>query len=166
MTFLISQRFSGGMAIPGVTAAVGWKSPGETTIGAADRVATGIKNSAGRTLDMIAHEQSIDVRNPSSREESSSLAPLFDLGGVKPFAFYRPPHKIAADVLPQTLQSPHHVQLPVGEVLQEAVTDQPHYVLPVIVAFVRDFFLQDGADRNHGSKGIPEDQKLQKKFAA
>ncbi len=50
--------------------------------------------------------------------------------------------------------------------LEEAVADEPHYVLPVGIPLVGDPFLQDRADGNHGGKRIAEDEELQKKFAA
>src|SRR5260370_18702463 len=50
--------------------------------------------------------------------------------------------------------------------LEEAVAYQPNDVFPVVVAFIRDFFLQHGTDGNHGRKRIPEYQELQEKLPA
>src|ERR1700751_5958107 len=46
--------------------------------------------------------------------------------------------------------------------LQEAVAQQPSYILPVVVTLVRHFFLQDRPNGNHGRKRIAEKQKLKK----
>ena len=50
--------------------------------------------------------------------------------------------------------------------LEEAVADEPHHVLPVVVPLVGDLFLQDRADGDHGGKRMTEDEKLQKEFMA
>ena len=50
--------------------------------------------------------------------------------------------------------------------LQEAVADQPRYVLPVVVPLVGDLFLQHGADGNDRSKSVAKEQELQEEFTA
>ena len=50
--------------------------------------------------------------------------------------------------------------------LEEAVADEPDYILPIVVPLVGDFFLQDRADGDYRGKRIPEYQELQEKFAA
>src|SRR5690348_7855811 len=50
--------------------------------------------------------------------------------------------------------------------LQETETDEAHDIPPVVVASVRDLFLQHRTDRNHGGERISENQKLQKEIAA
>src|SRR5260370_17130779 len=49
---------------------------------------------------------------------------------------------------------------------EEAVADQPDYVLPVVVPLVGNFLLQDGTDGDHRRKRIPEYEELQEKFPA
>ena len=61
-------------------------------------------------------------------------------------AFQLPPFMVAAQILPEALQAPDHVQLPVGKMLEEAVADEPRYILPVVVTFVSNLFLQNRAD--------------------
>src|SRR5581483_11990746 len=78
----------------------------------------------------------------------------------------RLPRDIATHILPQALQAPDHLQLPVWEMLQEAEADETHDVPPVVVTPVRDLFLQDGANRNHGGECIAENEELQKEVAA
>ena len=84
----------------------------------------------------------------------------------QPLALQWFPHVVAAQVLPKALQPPDHVQLPVGKMFEEAVTHEPPDVLPVIITFVGNFFLQHGANGNHRRKCVSEDQELQKKFPA
>ena len=91
---------------------------------------------------------------------------LRGLHGLNPFALQGLPGEVAAKILPESLQPPDHVHLPVRKMFEETVADQPHDVLPVVVPLVGDFFLQDRADGNHGGKRIPEDEELQKEFAA
>ena len=91
---------------------------------------------------------------------------LRGLHGLNPFALQGLPLVVAAEILPESLQPPDHVHLPVRKMFEEAVADEPHHVLPVVVPLVSDFFLQDRADGNHGGKRIPEDEELQKEFAA
>src|SRR6266568_3548237 len=61
--------------------------------------------------------------------------------------FYAPPLqrlpvRIAAQILPQPLQPPEHVHLPVGKMLQKAAADRPSDILPVIVPFIGELFLK------------------------
>src|SRR5713226_4908252 len=86
--------------------------------------------------------------------------------GFEAFTSYLPPGGIAAHVLPKTLQPPDHVELAVREVFEEAVTHQPDHILPVVIPFVGELFLQHGPDGNDRGKGIAENHKLQKKFPA
>src|SRR5712671_66763 len=53
------------------------------------------------------------------------------------------------------------MQLPVRKVFQEAVADEPSHVLPIVVPFVSQFFLQHGTNGNHRGKRIPKEEKLQ-----
>src|SRR5690242_15589332 len=73
---------------------------------------------------------------------------------------------VAAKILPESLQPPDQVHLPVRKMFEVAVADQPHHVLPVVVSLIGDLFLQDRADGNHGGKRLTEDEELQKEFAA
>ena len=73
---------------------------------------------------------------------------------------------VATKILPQTLQAPDHVQLPVGKVFEEAVTHKPDDILPVVVAFVSDFLLQHRSNGNYRSEGVSENHKLKKKLPA
>src|SRR6267378_4439240 len=50
--------------------------------------------------------------------------------------------------------------------LEKAVADQTHHILPVVVALVGDFLLQHGTDGDHRRKGISKKEKLQKEAAA
>src|SRR5260370_976164 len=84
----------------------------------------------------------------------------------KPLAGNRSPNVVAAQGLPEALQPPDHVQLPVGKMLQKAVTHEPHNILPVVVPFVGDFLLQDRTDGNHRRKCIPENQELHEEYPA
>jgi len=63
------------------------------------------------------------------------------LCGLKPLALQGSPGKITAKILPEALQPPDHVQLPVRKMLEEAVADEPNYISPVVVALVSNFFL-------------------------
>src|SRR5579863_7969243 len=58
------------------------------------------------------------------------------------------------------------MQLPVWEMLEEAVTYEPGNVLPVVVPFVSDFFQQDGSHGNHRRECEPKQEELKEKFAA
>ena len=49
---------------------------------------------------------------------------------------------------------------------EEAVADKPDYVLPIVITFVGNFFLQDSADGNHGGKRVAEEKELQKELPA
>src|SRR5882672_10009736 len=49
---------------------------------------------------------------------------------------------------------------------EEAVANEPYDVLPVVIALVGNFFLQDGTDGDHRRKRIPEYEELQEKFPA
>src|SRR5438094_599918 len=53
------------------------------------------------------------------------------------------------------------MQLPVRKMFQEAVADEPDHVLPIVVSFVSQFFLQHGTNGNHRCERIPEEEKLQ-----
>src|SRR5260221_2439036 len=53
------------------------------------------------------------------------------------------------------------MQLPVRKVFQEAVAYEPGHILPIVVSFVSQFFLQHGPDRDHRRKRIPEEEELQ-----
>src|SRR5947209_10007632 len=57
------------------------------------------------------------------------------------------------------------LDLAVGKRFQEAVGHQPRYILPVIISFVSNFFLQHSANRNHSGKSIAKEHELQKKTA-
>src|SRR5438067_9620051 len=91
---------------------------------------------------------------------------LRGLHGLNPFALQGLPLVVAAEILPESLQPPDHVHLTVRKMFEEAVADEPRDVLPVVIPLVGNLFLQDGADGNHGGKRIPEDEELQKEFAA
>src|SRR6266702_2564257 len=54
----------------------------------------------------------------------------------------RLPAPITAQILPQPLQPPEHVHLPVRKMLQKAAADQPSDILPVVVPFVGELFLK------------------------
>jgi len=79
---------------------------------------------------------------------------LSDLCRIETFALHRFPHQVAAKVLPEALQPPNHVELTVGKMFEEAVADEPHDVLPVVITLVSNFFLQDGTDGNHRGSGL------------
>src|SRR5882762_2533828 len=88
------------------------------------------------------------------------------LCGLKSFALHGLPDQVAAQVLPETLQPPDHVQLPIGKMLEEAVADEPRYILPVVVALVGNLFLQNGTYGDHCGKRIPEYEEFEEKFPA
>src|SRR5579862_877212 len=67
---------------------------------------------------------------------------LRNSSGRESLALQGPPLVVPTEVLPQTLQPPDHVQLAVGEMFKEAVAHQPSNIFPVIVALIRNFFLQ------------------------
>src|SRR5207245_11562510 len=68
----------------------------------------------------------------------------------------RLPAHIASHILPQALQPPEHVHLPVRKMLQKAAADQPSDILPVIVPFVGQLFLKHRADGNDRGKSVAE----------
>src|SRR2546430_13327401 len=53
------------------------------------------------------------------------------------------------------------MQLPVRKMFQEAVADEPDHVLPIVLSFVSQFFLQHGTNGNHRCERIPKEEKLQ-----
>src|SRR6267143_6271552 len=91
---------------------------------------------------------------------------LWNAGGLQPFALHRRPDVVAEQILPNTLQPPEHVHLPIGKMFEKTVADQPHHVLPVVIAFVGDFFLQHRPDGDDRCEGVSEQQELQKERAA
>src|SRR6266446_33103 len=122
-----------------------------------------------------SHWRSKAPRNIASQRSYAS--PVRDLhfpcggssanaGGLQPFALEQAPGIIAVKVLPDPLQPPEHMHLPVRKMFEKTVADQAHHVLPVVVALVGDFFLQHGADGDYRRKRISENQELQKKRTA
>src|SRR5712692_289153 len=77
------------------------------------------------------------------------------------FTFQRTPSVVAAEVLPEALQPPDHMQLPIGKMLEEAVTDQARHILPIIIATIGDLLLQDRANRNGRREGVPKQKELE-----
>src|ERR1700720_2333204 len=80
--------------------------------------------------------------------------------GFRTSSRQRPPSHVTSQVLPDTLQSPDHMQLPVRKVFDEAIGHKACDVLPVVVAFVSKFFLQHRANRNQGRKSVSEENEL------
>jgi len=74
----------------------------------------------------------------------------------RPWRFIGRQNDVAAHELPKTLQPPDHVELAVREVFEEAVTHEPDHILPVVIPFVGELFLQHRADGNDRGKGIAE----------
>src|SRR4029077_14986002 len=115
-------------------------------------------------------------QNIASHRSYASPAPRFSMvsvqegsgnaSGLQSFALERRPRIVAAQILPNALQAPKHVHLPVGKMFEETVADQARHVLPVVVALVGDFFLQNGTDGDHRRESISEQQELQKERAA
>src|SRR5712692_7032815 len=91
---------------------------------------------------------------------------LRNADGLQPFALGRRPGIVAAKILPDALQPPEHVHLPVGKMFEETVAEQAHHVLPVVIALVGDFFLQDGTNGDHRCERVSKKKELQKKCAA
>ena len=58
------------------------------------------------------------------------------------------------------------MQLAVGEVFEEAVAHEPNNILPIVVPFVSQFFLQHRTDGNEGCKSIAEKHELKKETPA
>src|SRR5712691_4967448 len=83
-----------------------------------------------------------------------------------PLSLQRSPSHVASKVLPEALQPPDHMQLPIRKVFQEAVAHQPGHILPIVISFVGQFFLQHRTDRNHRRKPIPEQHELKKECPA
>src|ERR1700722_7653555 len=81
-------------------------------------------------------------------------------------SFQRPPSHVASKVLPEALQSPDHMHLAVRKVFEETVGDQSGNILPIVISFVGQFFLQHRADGNHCGKPIPKDHELKKECPA
>src|SRR5579859_4734327 len=102
----------------------------------------------------------------SPAPRGGAKAPLRRAGGLQSFALQGRPGVIASEVLPHAAQPPGHVHLSVRKVFQKAVGHQPHHVLPVVVALVRNFYLQYRADGNHRRKRVSKQQKLQKESPA
>ena len=85
---------------------------------------------------------------------------------AKSLTLERLPRHVAPRVLPQALKPPDHVQLPVGEMLEEAVGHQTGHVLPIAVPFIGEFFLQDGPYRDDCGECVPKNHELDEKIAA
>src|ERR1700732_2120970 len=73
---------------------------------------------------------------------------------LQPLPLQRLPGVVAAQILPDAAQPPEHVHLPVRKMLEKTVADQTHHVLPVVIAFVSDFFLQHGPDGNYSGECV------------
>src|ERR1700757_1722030 len=99
-------------------------------------------------------------------DSSSARSNLSDTGRCQTFASEWSPNVVTTEVLPEALQPPDHVQLAIGKMFQKAVTDEPRDILPVVISFVGEFFLQDRADGNHRRKSVPEKQELEKELSA
>src|ERR1700746_3122056 len=82
--------------------------------------------------------------------------------GLDSLSLWRSPGQVASQILPEAVQSPDHMQLPVRKMLQKAIADEPDDILPIVVAFVCQFLLEHGTYGNHCSEGVSEDDKLQK----
>src|SRR5712664_438125 len=108
-------------------------------------------------LSEVKRQQNNQPRNKPS---------LRNAGRLQTFPLQRLPSSIAAQILPNPAQAPEHMHLPVREMLEKTVADQPHHILPIVIALVGDFLLQNSPNGNDGSKGITEKKKLQKESAA
>src|SRR5260370_31043438 len=82
--------------------------------------------------------------------------------GLRALSLQRSPGHVASQILPEALQSPDHMQLPIRKMFQEAIADEPRDILPIVVAFVSQFLLKHGANGNDCCERISEDDKLQK----
>ena len=82
--------------------------------------------------------------------------------GLRALLLQRSPGHVASQILPEALQSPDHMQLPIRKMFQEAITDEPRDILPIVVAFVSQFLLKHGTNRNHGRESVAEDDELKK----
>src|SRR6266852_4162101 len=91
---------------------------------------------------------------------------LRNAGGLQSFALERRPYVVAVHILPDPLQPPEHMHLPVRKMLEKTVADQPHHILPIVITFVGDFFLQHRPDGDNRCEGVSEQQELQKERAA
>jgi hypothetical protein len=114
---------------------------------------------------MAAPEEGADFAlQPSHRDSTTKL--LLCTGRLQPPPLHRPPNHIATAVLPETLEPPYEMHLPVGKMLKKTVTDETRYVLPLVVSQICQFLLQDGTNRNNGSKRVSKKQKLEKELPA
>src|ERR1700675_1408527 len=77
-------------------------------------------------------------------------------------ALQRSPSHVALEVLPEALQSPDHVQLPIRKVFEEAVAHQSRNILPIVISLVSQFFLQHRSDGNNRRKSVSEEHELKK----
>src|SRR6202158_4577048 len=98
-----------------------------------------------KALRIIAAQRSNAF--PAARfAELSAACKSRNAVGLQSFALERRPGIVAAQILPDALQSPEHVHLPVRKMFKKTVADQARHVLPVVIPLVSDFFLQDGTD--------------------
>src|SRR6266436_5449713 len=94
--------------------------------------------------------------NPSSRHARR----------LQPFPLHLRPDVVAAQILPHATQTPEHMHLPVRKMFEKTVADQPHHILPIVIALVGDFLLQNSPNGNDSSKGVTKKKKLQKESTA
>src|SRR5258708_14102865 len=100
-----------------------------------------------------------------ARLSTTSSKTLVCAKGLRALSLQRSPGQVASQILPEALQAPDHMQLPVRKMFQEAIADEPRDILPIVVAFISQLLLKHGANGNHCGERIPEDDKLHKESA-
>lgn len=75
------------------------------------------------------------------------------------------PGMVASEVLPHALKAPVNLDLTIREMFQKTVHHQSCHIAPIGVAAIREFLLQNRANRNCGGKCIPKQQELNKEVA-
>src|SRR6266849_5308167 len=147
-----------------------------TEVSVSMAVTLGLFVNASQSRSRSKAPQNRAPRNIASSQCNASLCARFtkcsapnesrNAGGLHSFALEHSPDMIAAQVLPDQLQPPEHMHLPVRKMFEKTVADQAHHVLPVVITFVGDFFLQHRPDGDYRCECVSEQQELQKKCAA
>src|SRR5712664_801282 len=141
-----------------------------TEVSVSMAVALGLYANASQSRSRSKAPRNVAPRNVASSQCNASLCARFakcsapnesrNAGGLHSFALERPPDMIAAQVLPDALQPPEHMHLPVRKMFEKTVADQAHHVLPIVITFVGDFFLQHRPDGDNRCEGVSEQQEL------
>src|SRR5216684_2888837 len=133
------------------------------------RSLTEVSVSMASALGLFANASQSPPRcnaSPAAMCDRFRAGELWNADGLQSLALERPPDVVAAQILPNALQPPEHMHLAIGKMFEKAVADQTDHVLPVVITFVGDFFLQHGTDGYYRRERISEKQELQKKRAA